>query len=43
MSPNDNLAQKEKVFLKKFMHSFILFQNLDSKDEEIIMKAMTIK
>jgi signal-transduction protein with cAMP-binding, CBS, and nucleotidyltransferase domain len=43
MTQSDNLTKEEKSFVKSFMHSSILFQNLDSKDEEIIMKAMTVR
>ena len=39
----DNLSKKEKELVKSFMKQSLLFQNLDKKDEDIIMKAMTVR
>ena len=43
MTEADHLSRKEKDLVRSFMNSSILFQNLDRKDEEIIMRAMTVR
>lgn len=32
LTQTENLTKEDRTFLKEFMHSSILFQNLDSKD-----------
>lgn len=43
MTEADIMTTREKDLMKEYMRNSILFQNLDNKDEEIIMKAMTIR
>lgn len=43
MNEQDELTQSEKELVKSFIRGSILFQNLDSKDEEIIVKAVKIQ
>ena len=43
LTQTDHLQGREKGLVKSYMKNSILFQNLDEKDEEIIMKAMTVR
>jgi cAMP-dependent protein kinase regulator len=38
-----SMSESEKVLVKSLLRSSILFQNLDCKDEEVLLKAMVSK
>lgn len=43
LNEGSGLTEDERELVRSFMRGSILFQNLDAKDEEIIIRAVTAK